>query len=68
VQLRQTGAGGRIVWKLVGTLPRGITFSSAGLLSGTPKSSGVFHLTVSVHVSGVAATTASIAYVLVVAK
>jgi YVTN family beta-propeller protein len=68
VQLRQTGAGGRIVWKLVGKLPRGITFSGAGLLSGTPESSGVFHLTVSVHVSGVAATTATLAYVLVVAK
>ena len=68
VQLRDTGTTGRIVWRLAGKLPRGLRFSSAGLLSGTPKSSGTFDLTVSVHAAGLVAATAETAYTLVIAR
>lgn len=40
-----TGAG-TITWALVGLPPTGMSFSSAGLLSGTPTSAGTFELTV----------------------
>jgi len=66
VQFSQTGAVGTIVWKLVGTLPSGVTFSKTGLLSGTPKSTGTWHFTISVHGSGVLAATAEQACKLVV--
>ncbi len=67
-QLHQSGATGTIVWKLTGKLPSGIKFSKTGLLSGTPKYSGKWHLTVSVHGSGLLAVTTKHAFTLTVAK
>ncbi len=44
-----TAAGGApITWSYTGTLPEGITLSSTGLLSGTPKAEGTFRFAVKV--------------------
>lgn len=43
------GLGAPYVWSLGGgTLPPGLTFSSSGVISGTPTRAGTFHITVSV--------------------
>jgi DNA-binding beta-propeller fold protein YncE len=58
---------GAVTWSESGTLPAGMSFSSAGILSGTPVQSGTFSsITVTaIDANGCAATTA--AYTLVVA-
>jgi hypothetical protein len=44
-----TAAGGApITWSYTGTLPEGISLSSTGLLSGTPKAEGTFRFAVKV--------------------
>ena len=46
-QLTASG-GAPITWSYTGTLPEGITLSSGGLLSGTPKAEGTFRFAVKV--------------------
>ena len=46
-QLTASG-GAPITWSYTGTLPEGITLSSGGLLSGTPKGEGTFRFAVKV--------------------
>ena len=43
----QTGGTGSAAFGITGTLPLGLTFTSAGVLSGTPTQSGSFPITVS---------------------
>ncbi|MBI2838184.1 MAG: putative Ig domain-containing protein [Acidobacteria bacterium] len=46
VNFTQTGATDPVVWALVpGTLPAGMAFTPAGVLSGTPEETGTFPLT-----------------------
>lgn len=44
-QLAATGAQGTLSWSSTGTLPPGLSFSSSGLLSGTPTTAGSFTFT-----------------------
>jgi subtilisin-like proprotein convertase family protein len=44
----QTGGTGAVSFGITGTLPLGLSFTPAGLLSGTPTQTGTFPLTVSV--------------------
>jgi large repetitive protein len=48
-QLQAVGGTGRYTWSKSGALPRGITLSSSGLLSGTPTRTGTFTFTAKVH-------------------
>lgn len=45
VQFTQTGGTAPISWSSTGVLPTGMTFSSAGILSGTPTSTGSYTVT-----------------------
>ncbi|MGH6690172.1 MAG: beta strand repeat-containing protein, partial [Gammaproteobacteria bacterium] len=45
VNFTQTGGQGTITWSVTGALPTGMSFSAAGVLSGTPTQSGNFPLT-----------------------
>ena len=49
MQLQATGSNGPFTWTIgSGTLPKGLTLSSTGLLSGTPVAPGTYDFTVSV--------------------
>jgi hypothetical protein len=51
-QLVVTGGTGTYSWTVSGPLPPGITFSSAGLLSGTPAATGTYNFTAQVSSGG----------------
>ncbi len=48
VQLQAAGGVGPYKWSYTGTLPTGLSLSSSGLLSGTPKAKGTYTFTVKV--------------------
>ena len=48
VQLQAAGGVGPYKWSYKGTLPTGLSLSSSGLLSGTPKAKGTYTFTVKV--------------------
>jgi hypothetical protein len=48
-QLQATGGTAPYKWSKTGTLPRGLTLSKSGLLSGTPTRTGTFTFTAKVH-------------------
>jgi hypothetical protein len=64
-KLAESGASGSPVWSLAaGSLPTGLSLSSAGAITGTPTAPGVFPFTVKVVVGG--ALTESWAYAITV--
>ncbi len=49
IQLSAAGSGGPFTWSLInGSLPNGLTLSTAGLISGTPTAPGTFTFTLQV--------------------
>jgi VCBS repeat-containing protein len=48
VTFARTGGVSPFTWTLTGTLPAGMAFSSAGVLSGTPAQTGTYNLTITV--------------------
>ena len=49
IQLSAAGSGGPFTWSLLnGSLPNGLTLSTAGLISGTPTAPGTFTFTLQV--------------------
>jgi hypothetical protein len=57
--LAATGGNGTYTWTLTaGSLPLGLTLSSAGLISGTPTATGINNFTVQVSSNGTTATKA----------
>ncbi|MCS7026333.1 MAG: putative Ig domain-containing protein [Bryobacteraceae bacterium] len=50
VSLTASGVTGALTWSISGSLPDGLTFNSAtGVISGTPRASGAFPITISVR-------------------
>ncbi len=64
--LLEQGGVGNLTWSESGALPAGMTFTTQGVLSGTPTVSGTFPLTFTVTDSSVPAKTATANYSLVV--
>jgi hypothetical protein len=63
-QFTSTGGAGTITYTETGALPAGVTFTSAGVLSGTPQKTGSFAITVTATDSN--GCTGSRAYTLVI--
>jgi hypothetical protein len=63
VTMAASGGTGAVTWAQTGgTLPGGLTFTSAGVLAGTPTTANTFNFSITATDSGVPAQTATVAF------